>query len=270
MSKEQLTEQQADVGTATAETAAVDQTQGLPPHVYAQVAALGPADAAALADLLVLYPGFTQRILSVAAPQVGNAAVQRGISIAQAKQNARGTPGAMNNREMHEMLDESPGATAAPTAAPKAQGKPGTLSNAEMHELLDDPAPQSRAQGKPGTLSNTEMHEILDDPAPQSKVQGKPGTLSNAEMHEILDDPAEAKAAEPAWATAARKYNIAHGDLVADFNALTQQSCIGADGRLDPALVAAWQAKHGLAADGKIGPHTVAAARAADVAKDAE
>lgn len=248
MSKEQLTEQQADVGTATGETAAVDQTQGLPPHVYAQVAALGPADAPALADLLVLYPGFTQRILSVAAPQVGNAAVQRAIAITHAKQNARGTPGAMNNREMHEMLDESPGgggATAAPTAAPKAQGKPGTLSNAEMHELLDDPAPQS-------------------------KVQGKPGTLSNAEMHEILDEPAETKAAEPAWAAAARKYNIAHGDLVADFNALTQQSCIGADGRLDPVAVAAWQAKHGLAADGKIGPHTVAAARAADAAKDAE
>ncbi|TMQ14387.1 MAG: hypothetical protein E6J91_15415 [Deltaproteobacteria bacterium] len=188
MSKEQLTEQQAQVGGGEAAAPAVDQTQGLPAHVYAQVIALGPADAPALADLLILYSGFTSRILAVAAPQVGNAAVQRAIAIAQRKQSTRGRPGSLNDGEMHDMVGEAP--------APKAQGKPGTLSQAEMHEFLDDPAPAPKAQGKPGTLSQAEMHELLDDPAPAPKAQGKPGRLSQAEMHEFLDDSAPAPKAQ--------------------------------------------------------------------------
>ena len=335
MSKEQLTEQQAQVGGGEAAAPAVDQTQGLPAHVYAQVIALGPADAPALADLLILYSGFTSRILAVAAPQVGNAAVQRAIAIAQRKQSTRGRPGSLNDGEMHDMVGEAPAPKAQgkpgtlsqaemheflddPAPAPKAQGKPGTLSQAEMHELLDDPAPAPKAQGKPGTLSQAEMHEFLDDSAPAPKAQGKPGTLSQAEMHEFLDDPAPAKAqgpkhplsqaemheilddppaakvrgkpgtlsqaemhefldepdqapkAEPAWVAGARAYNLAHADLVADFNAATRMSCIGADGRLDPLAVAAWQSEHGVAADGRVGPHTLAAARAAAARGEAD
>jgi hypothetical protein len=263
MSKEQLTEQQAQVGTAERETATPDQTHGLPPHVYAQVMGLGPGDAPALADLLILYAGLSTRILTVAAPHVGNAAVQRAITIAQNKSEARGRPGALNQGEMHELLDE------APTPA-KTQGKPGTLSQAEMHELLDEgpaPAPASaRTQGKPGTLSQAEMHELLDEgpaPAPASaRTQGKPGTLSQAEMHELLDE-GPASTAEPAWVGGARKYNEAHAELVSDFNELTKQACIDASGQLDPQAVARWQGNHGVAPDGRVGPRTLAAARKA-------
>jgi len=308
MSREQLTDQQAQVGSAEQETAAPDRTHGLPPHVYAQVTGLGPADAPALADLLTLYQALSVRILTVAAPQVGNACVQRAITIAQNRSKAQGKPGTLSQAEMHEMLDDAP--AAAPTAkaqgkpgtlsqaemhemlddapapgkaqgkpgtlsqaemhemlddapAPgKAQGKPGTLSQAEMHEMLDD-APTAKAQGKPGTLSQAEMHEMLDDAPAPGKAQGKPGTLSQAEMHEMLDDAPAAKAAESAWVTGARTYNAAHADLVSEFNDATAGSCLDAGGQLDPQAVARWQRQHGVDADGKVGPHTLAAARRA-------
>jgi hypothetical protein len=297
MSQEQLTDQQAHVGVAEQETAAPDQSHGLPPHVYAQVMGLGPADAPALADLLILYSGLTPRILAVAAPHIGNAAVQRAIATVQGKSKAQGKPGALSQGELHELLDDAPAAKTqgkpgalsqgelhellddAPAAtaqgklsqgelhellddapAAKAQGKPGTLSQGEMHELLDD-APAARTQGKPGTLSQGEMHELLDD-APAARAQGKPGTLSQGEMHELLDD-APAATAEPAWVGGARKYNAAHAELVADFNDATGNSCLDASGQLDPQAVRRWQAAHGVDADGKVGPHTLAAARQA-------
>jgi hypothetical protein len=243
MSKEQLTEQQVEVVGTERDSAAPAQTHGLPPHVYAQVMALGPADAPALADLLTSFPDLSVRILTVASPHMGNAAVQRAITIAQ-KQSAQGKAGTLSQAEMHEVLDDKP-----------AQGKAGTLSQAEMHEVLDD----KPAQGKAGTLSQAEMHEVLDD----KPAQGKAGTLSQAEMHEVLDD--KPASAEPAWVGGARKYNAAHAEFVSDFNELTNNSCLDAAGQLDPQAVARWQRQHGVEADGKIGPHTVAAARAAQV-----
>ena len=209
MSRAQLTDQQSQVGTAERETAAPDQAHGLPPHVYAQVMRLGPADAPALADLLTLYEALSVRILTVAAPHVGNAAVQRAIAIAQGKSRAQGRPGSLNQGEMHEMLDDAPA------------------------------------------------------PAPTVKAQGKPGTLSQAEMHEMLDDAPAAAKAEPAWVAGARTYNDAHAELVSEFNDATAGSCLDAGGQLDPQAVARWQAAHGVEADGKVGPHTLAAARRA-------
>ncbi len=306
MSREQLTDQQAQVGSAEQQTATPDRTHGLPPHVYAQVTVLGPADAPALADLLTLYQALSVRILTVAAPQVGNACVQRAITIAQNRSKTQSAPGTLSQAEMHEMLDDAPAPAKAQgkpgtlsqaemhemlddaPAPAKAQGKPGTLSQAEMHEMLDDAPAPAKAQGKPGTLSQAEMHEMLDDAPAPAKAQGKPGTLSQAEMHEMLDDaPAPAKAqgkpgtlsqaemhemlddapaaakAEPAWVAGARMYNDAHAELVSDFNDATAGSCLDASGKLDPEAVARWQAAHGVEADGKVGPHTLAAARQA-------
>jgi len=135
-----------------------------------------------------------------------------------------------------------------------------------MHEMLDDapaPAPTVKAQGKPGTLSQAEMHEMLDDTPAPAQAQGKPGTLSQAEMHEMLDDAPAAAKAEPAWVAGARTYNDAHAELVSEFNDATAGSCLDAGGQLDPQAVARWQAAHGVEADGKVGPHTLAAARRA-------
>lgn len=84
--------------------------------------------------------------------------------------------------------------------------------------------------------------------------------------------PAAAHKAEPAWVVDANRYNDAHPGLVAEFNDLTNDVLALDDTKIDPKLVARWQRDHGIAADGKIGPHTVATARATrhnatDVAK---
>src|SRR5207253_2521799 len=68
--------------------------------------------------------------------------------------------------------------------------------------------------------------------------------------------------APPAWVAGAKAYNAAHPELVAEFNDLTGGIC-AETGELDPQAVARWQGHHGLPADGKVGPHTVAAAKAA-------
>ena len=94
----------------------------------------------------------------------------------------------------------------------------------------------------------------------------RPGALTQQQIGPggefELEGSAPAKpAAEPAWAGGARRYNEAHAEGVSEFNELTQGSCKGADGQLDPQAVARWQRQHGVDGDGKVGPHTLAAAR---------
>jgi hypothetical protein len=69
---------------------------------------------------------------------------------------------------------------------------------------------------------------------------------------------------DAAWFAAARAYNAAHAELVDEFNELTDDNCLmDAARELDPQVVAHWQRNHGVPADGKVGPHTVATARKA-------
>jgi murein L,D-transpeptidase YcbB/YkuD len=72
---------------------------------------------------------------------------------------------------------------------------------------------------------------------------------------------AKPAAAEPTWVAGARKYNQAHATLVDEFNDLTNYKLAVDEGIVDPQTVARWQADHGLPADGKVGPHTLATAR---------
>ena len=55
-------------------------------------------------------------------------------------------------------------------------------------------------------------------------------------------------------------YNAAHPHHVTEFNALTDGFAMR-DGKVDAEKIANWQYDHGLDADGKIGPRTVAAAK---------
>jgi murein L,D-transpeptidase YcbB/YkuD len=135
----------------------------------------------------------------------------------------------------------------------KAQGRPGAMSRDEVRASIEGPA---------APLSAGEMRGFLEDgPA---AAQPKKGPLSHQEMHEFLDDsPARAQPAEPAWVADARAYNAAHSELVEEFNELTDNVArLDGESKVDPQAVARWQGHHGVAADGKIGPRTVAAARA--------
>lgn len=125
----------------------------------------------------------------------------------------------------------------------------------------------SQAHGRAGAMSHDDVRASIEGPA---------APLSGGEVRNFLHDesdgpqatapvaapkPAQA-AAEPAWVAGARAYNAAHPELVDEFNELTSNVArLDGEGKVDPQAVARWQSHHGLAADGKIGSHTVAKAR---------
>jgi hypothetical protein len=127
-------------------------------------------------------------------------------------------------------------------------------------------AKSSQTRGGAAPLRRGVVRDAIDGPgAPLS------GSEMIAALHDESDGPAKtapaaapraAPVAAPAWVAGARAYNAAHSERVDEFNELTSDVCrLDGEGKVDPQAVARWQSNHGLAADGKIGPHTVAAAR---------
>ena len=222
MSRTQQLDQQPEQQQGQVPATGRDQeTFGLPRPLYAQIMQLTPDDAEALASMLKTHQRLSGPILQVAAGHMGNAAVQRAISITKAGS----------------------------TTGPGEQPTHGPLSQAEMHEFLDDAPAKAPANKHP--LSQAEMHEFLDD---------SPAKAQSAESAAV-PGPAQATA-EPAWVAGARAYNATHSEWVDEFNELTVDVCrLDGEAKVDPQAVARWQSHHGVAADGKIGPHTVGAAR---------
>jgi hypothetical protein len=238
------------------------ETAGLPRPLYTQIMQLTPDDAEALSSLLTAYPGFSRAILQVAAGHMGNAAVQRAIATNTRSKTGPGEQPAqhpLSQAELHEFLDD------APAKAPPAKAQPAAhpLSQGELHEFLDDPP--AKAQPAHHALSQGELHEFLDDPpakAPAAETAAAPNAgTAGLKTATRADSPQMA---------AARAYNHQHSHFADEFNDLTNCECLDQHGggddiydgrKLDPKLVASWQAKHGLQADGMVGPLTVAKAR---------
>lgn len=109
------------------------------------------------------------------------------------------------------------------------------------------------------------------------EARPRPGATSDAEAPQSADaGDADAGAGTPQQAARAQRahkrrdaagdaeavaFNERHAAEVAEFNQLTQNGCLGEDGKLDPAAVKDWQREHNVAPDGKVGPKTVAAAK---------
>ncbi len=242
MSREQLSEHQSQ-GAAPAQADQQGDIQGLPPNLYHQAARIRPGDVQGLRDLLTLFPDFAPQILAVASSSgVGLSTVKQAQAMVQ--QNVTGQRGTLTSAQIHEGGESAQGS--APVLGP-------------------EPAPEAQAaavdSAKP--LSKPEQRQILHDPS-------DPKALSKPEQVEILNDRTDAFQMTPDHLLAstkvedARAFNAAHADLVASFNKLTSHACCeqGASGPVDPQAVASWQAARGLDVDGKIGPHTVAAAKA--------
>jgi hypothetical protein len=121
----------------------------------------------------------------------------------------------------------------------------GSQSQEEIHNNLGSPADDTAVK----------EHEVASFVEDKSDPQAPDETPSSK--------PTAEPAAEPAWVADARRYNDVQEYLVEEFNELTAFVCLNDDtGKLDPRAVADWQRAHGLSADGKVGPHTVQAARA--------
>ena len=234
MSKEQLDQQAQHDGNGQDAAAARGDgfVDGLPPGVHAQLQAIRPGDAQALAQLLNMYrETFATQILAAAAraPQLGNAVVQRAIKLADQRTLPDIAPGVMGHGGL-------------------ATGDPGALGTAtrqggEFAPMASDPQ-----------LAGTEAH------AGQGYA---PAAAPEAA-------PAPAAAAAPAWVASAQTYNAAHRHLVDEFNELTLDVCrLDGEAQVDAMAVARWQRNHDLPADGKIGPHTVQKARELSAMKSA-
>lgn len=139
------------------------------------------------------------------------------------------------------------------------------LGNAAVQRAIALVKQKQATQGRSGSLSQDELRESVGEPADSRPV--KSGEMTSF-LHDASDGPLQTgpdaaprpAAAEPAWVASARAYNAAHSDLVDEFDDLTHHAVL-LDGDVHPRSVARWQADHGLAPDGKIGPHTVQKAR---------
>ncbi len=110
--------------------------------------------------------------------------------------------------------------------------------------------------------SRAMLRDETDDRSDKIGMKDMVATMSDPEQPQAAQPAAPEAHAAPAWVSGARKYNEQHPSLVSEFNELTNGICTGDDDiQLDPQAVAHWQAAHGVAADGKIGAHTLAAAR---------
>jgi hypothetical protein len=278
MSREQLTDQQFQEGTGTS-GATKDETHGLPPALHAQVERLGPGDVRGLRDLLTLYSTFSQGILAVASHRMSMAAVKQAIALTE--QNVVGRPPTTDPEAFKpggefalEGNDDAPLAPRGPSRPlTQEQMRPGGEFEVEGSDpqLLNPKGPSrplTQEQMRPGGEfevegSDPQLLAPKGPSRPLTQEQMRPGGEFEVEGSDPqLLNPGT----EPAWVAGARRYNDAQASFVADFNEATNNSCV-VDGKLDPQAVARWQAQHGIGADGKVGPQTLAAARKASVSE---
>jgi hypothetical protein len=283
MIREQGTEQEAQQSDVAPDARSAEDVQGLPPRVYQQVMAIkpGPGAAEALADLMDAFGGvFAQRVAAVAAraPQLGNALVQDAIKISQAHTSSRTgapghapAPGSANAFDKEEFRQD--------TAKDDANDDDnlGGLDGKQREPLPPEVRAQVMAM-RPGEaaklaqllsrhpgdthgilmLARTHLGVSTVAEAVQMKQQG--GSAASPAAPEAVPAKPEHSAA---WVVSAQAYNAAHADLVEEFNELTDDRCrLDGDSKVDVHAVSRWQAHHGLDPDGKIGPHTIAKARA--------
>jgi hypothetical protein len=142
------------------------------------------------------------------------------------------------------------------------------LGNSAVQRAIALAKAQHSTNPQGGSMNQDEIHESLGSPTDSSAVKSgevAPFIEDKSEPQapeEEPDQPKQVAAPDPAWASA-RQYNDAHPDLVAEFDDLTDGVCQDDDTtKLDPKAVASWQRHHGVDDDGKVGPRTVAAARA--------
>lgn len=227
MSREQLTESQGQFAEGSPETAGPGNTSELPPHIYQQVVQIRPGDAAGLRMLLAQYPDLSEAIAQVASHYAGMSTVKQAIV-------------------MQSVPDDTPMAMAS-TQADIRPGGAFELDGGSSKPATPEVAPVAAT---PAAAAPATAETAQGEPRPADLIIGR-------------DKPKENKA-DPAWVAGAQRYNDAHPTLVDEFNELTDHRLVmlDDDSQLKPQAVASWQKVRGLVADGKIGPQTVAAARA--------
>jgi hypothetical protein len=166
-------------------------------------------------------------------------------------QTVRVPPG--DAQALADLLDKYPGMQPQILAVASSHAGAATVRQAiELHR-----------QAGSGAAATATVATMDYAPGGDMELEGGPPAVAAAPAHE---EPAAAKPAhaEPAWVAHARTYNARNTSLVDEFNDLTDFECTDGNGEHapNPVDVANWQRAKGLTADGMVGPHTIAAARA--------
>jgi len=243
---------------------------------------LEPGDHELLATVLRENPEIREQILAFATANLGNDTVAKALAI-------------LNGHPVITHVDEDHiggiRMTAPPKLTPDQEGvlfrmailEPGDSKllgqilkdNPDIHDQIVAQATRdlgeatvkealaiARGEG-PKEEPPTEVKEQVEQPEPTPPDVVQESAKEQVQKPEAKEPEPEPKVEEPGWVVRARAFNQTHSDLAWDFNQCTLGSCMGADGVLDPNLVAKWQADHNVPPDGRVGPHTLDAARIA-------
>lgn len=233
-------------------------------NVLMLVDTMEAGDSQHLASLIQQHPEMRDQILAYAAETLGNDTVSKAIAILQG-----------GNAE-EPKAETKPDAPDAPPLSEQQRGllfslqilEPGAAQELagilgrypEMFDLIVAEAEQyvgaeAVKQAIAIVRGTDSANESKPEPTPTEQIE------ENASQHAGQAEAPQIEE-ESGWVVRARAYNANHGDAAAEFNQLTAGACLGANGQLDPNLVANWQVAHGVEPDGRVGDDTLAAARA--------
>lgn len=188
--------------------------------------------------------------------------------------------GVMEAEQKHEHGAEAPAAEhkkSAEEAAPEEKQLVETVAQAPeaAPEVLGTALAEQPQLREPLLEQATEVHgaavveQAVEVEHQEQAAAGPQADAAPVVEQTTTDQPtvveAEAQGsatAEEAWFEGARRYNEDHAALVEMFNELTDNQYVLPDGTVSPEVIVAWQEANGVAVDGRIGPETVAAAKA--------
>ena len=237
-----------------------------------QVAALAGTDIDLLADMLSQHPELRAQMLHAASANFGNNGIQRALNILEAQARAESenafTEGIMaRSDEAAPPVFETAVQVAEPAQAEQIEAVQHIDSDQpEMLAASLEVAPEARAE-----IIVEATHQLGAEPVAEAiKLQGEEaqahpqeaGHAAEEIQAPVVEDVTEGKdaAKEETWETRAREWNDRHDKLVDQFIETVGTQVCGPDGRVDPALVVAWQKENGVDVDGRVGPATLAKA----------
>lgn len=259
-----------------------DPDRKLPPELWIRVINVQRGDAQTLVALTRQYPEFVDAILTQAASTVGNQTVSQAIEMLASSNQTNEAPAAATGpvRGRPSGYDYSAEGFDYDTSVLQLEG--GDIVADHIKVILAYPHLRSKIlngllQQHPGLFdecldrlhkAEKKGHGPTEKELTEEQQAGATGggkgdnDASETETQERNSRPKE-EAKESSWITGAKRFNAAHPEEVAEFNRVTKDACLDANGVVDPALVSDWQAAHGVQPDGRVGQATVDAARRA-------
>jgi hypothetical protein len=173
-------------------------------------------------------------------------------SVAEIKQTVQETKQAAPSEEQE--ASGAPAPANAPVASAPLESKP----DAQHQAAPVANAPEAQQEASSSKAETVAAPDAQGAATPEHAAAAAGGWAAMRAIWAIHQHRAAPEQQE--WA-AANSYNERHPTTVQAFIDATGSACLAADGTIDPDKVSQWQHKHGLAADGMVGPLTVAAAK---------